>query len=160
MWHTISLPQKHNQAAILKRKPQIFTQKSRNRRGLLTQGIPKVFTSNDLVQQTVFTLHQFLGQVSIVYSYIGNIGSDTLHEEGRRERRIPRRIRRRIRRMRRRRWGRRGRHSRCLMCQYATVTCPTLVHWHRGLHIHRRVFFVLLLIHIKRLVSKNELWNS
>ena len=41
-----------------------------------------MFTSNDLVQQTVFTLHQFLGQVSIVYSYIGNIGSDTLHEEG------------------------------------------------------------------------------
>ena len=66
----------------MKRKPQIFTQKSRNRRGLLVQGIPKVFTSNDLVQQTVFTLHQFLGQVSIVYSYIGNIGSDTSHEEG------------------------------------------------------------------------------
>ena len=41
-----------------------------------------MFTSYDLVQQTVFTLHQFLGQVSIVYSYIGYIGSDTLHEEG------------------------------------------------------------------------------
>ena len=83
-----------------------------------------MFTSNDLVQQTVFTLHQFLGQVSIVYSYIGYIGSDTLHEEGE-EREEDTEEEKEDEKDE---VGEEGRHSRCLMCQYSTVTCPTLVH--------------------------------